>query len=595
MKLPINVNNLDRRDKTILIGLFFSRFGRRALNELEFRTFSSAYNVLGRAIGVKPERIRDTKYKFDHFYHNEKTKEQKRKDELPNTLKKWENESKSWSYIAFLNVIKSIASSNSDTTLPLDKNDDNTLENPAQIEGISDILSASDITSKLESIFKQIDEEWQKQEHSVHQIVEDDNFDDDQYDDENIDYLNIEGNIGDFIKAEKYYKEKYQNFLSSLHTPELPYVFQSDSPEKKTENIERWLNQEFSHKNELFLEFIDGAEEVLEVTDRIIVSPYPYPYLHYALHELKFESKHHTVASCICFHSFMTNLCEFIHLHRKPKKFKTGWFLAKKAAKYLGINAKHYIRYACNICKLFSSNLITRLTKEFLKLLYRNLLYTPNTDSQPRDVFEACMPLANLAYYPHHINSPVTLSNGYTFDGIIDLPFGLKGYIGKWNKIKLTIIGFRGTKITNIWNDITDLSQYLAGLSYVYLMALGLLLDLQEQSSDSRFLVTGHSLGGGLTQFAVAGLNSNNAIGFGYNSAGLSDLANDILKGRFADNIFHLHLRNDQIFHIGHQLGSHYDQDKIENNCVKAHELDTMMDNSSSQFLSYNEVCKILI
>ena len=600
MKLPIDIHHLDSRSKTILTGLFLSRFGHQALEKLGFDTYKSAYNVLGRIIGVKPERIRDVKHKFDTFYHDNDKKEQKRGGELPKALEEWMFEAESWKFAAFFNVITSIASSSSDDIqASFDKNNGNTPKGPGPNEGIGNILNASALSIKLNSIFEQIEDDWHKQEYEdikkEKEIEEDDLFDDGYYEDYDGPF-SIEGNIGNFIKAEKKYKDKYQEFLSSLHTSELPQDSSSEPSDEVLGGIERWFNREFNRNNVLFHEFINSAEEVLWIAHQILpYHPY-YPdyYPYYVLHEFEVDPRRHNVASCICFHSFMTNLCEFIHLHRKPEKFQTGWMLVKKAEKHLGLSPKHYIWYGYRIYKLLRGNWILRLTSDFLKLLYRNVSYTPNTSTNPRDIMEACMPLAELAYYPCNISFPVSLSNGYKIDGKFDLPFGLNGYIGRWEKQNLIIIGFRGTEKTNLWNILTDFSQYYVGISYVYLMALGLLLELEEQNNNSRFLAIGHSLGGGLTQFTVAGSNKKNVIGFGYNSAGLSKLAKNILKKRFSDNIFHLHLRKDQIFLIGHQLGNYFDQNYIESNYGIAHELDTMMKNSSSHPFSYNEVRKIL-
>lgn len=59
----------------------------------------------------------------------------------------------------------------------------------------------------------------------------------------------------------------------------------------------------------------------------------------------------------------------------------------------------------------------------------------------------------------------------------------------------------------------------------LYLKAAGLLKMLRDSMPGKKFYVTGHSLGGGLTQFSVSAnmnLDSDKIEGFGYNPAGLS-------------------------------------------------------------------------
>ena len=86
----------------------------------------------------------------------------------------------------------------------------------------------------------------------------------------------------------------------------------------------------------------------------------------------------------------------------------------------------------------------------------------------------------------------------------------------------------------------------------------------------------GHSLGGGLTQFTVAGLDDKLVVGLGYNSAGLSNMAVDLLKNKYQGSIHHLYLRYDQVFLIGNQLGDYYVQNGDVGEPYRAHKLSTM-------------------
>ncbi len=58
------------RDKSILTGLFLSKFDKKALNELGFESFSEAFNVLGYSIGSKPASLKNYRDEFDPCFPN---------------------------------------------------------------------------------------------------------------------------------------------------------------------------------------------------------------------------------------------------------------------------------------------------------------------------------------------------------------------------------------------------------------------------------------------------------------------------------------------------------------------------------------------
>ncbi len=58
------------RDKSILTGLFLSRFDKQALDILGFESFSEAFNVLGYSIGSKPSSIKNYRDEFDPLFPN---------------------------------------------------------------------------------------------------------------------------------------------------------------------------------------------------------------------------------------------------------------------------------------------------------------------------------------------------------------------------------------------------------------------------------------------------------------------------------------------------------------------------------------------
>ena len=216
---------------------------------------------------------------------------------------------------------------------------------------------------------------------------------------------------------------------------------------------------------------------------------------------------------------------------------------------------------------------------EIAKVIGKNMCHRECVSSSTCNL-EYGIGLAELAYEnpsksPICVLTPVNLEidKSYEIEGRFQLPLHLGGYIAHCKCYDGYIIGFRGTKNWKNW--LTNATQQLVGISLIYMVALGLVLKMKEKYG-SQLLVVGHSLGGGLTQFAVAGLNDKQVKGVGYNSAGLSNMAADLLKNNHQGGIFHLHLRFDQVFLIGNQLGHCYDQKKIVKNPVRAHLINTM-------------------
>jgi len=63
-------NAFSTRDKSILVGLYLSKFDEEALSELGFRGFNEAFNTLGYAIGSKPASIKNYRDEFDPLFPN---------------------------------------------------------------------------------------------------------------------------------------------------------------------------------------------------------------------------------------------------------------------------------------------------------------------------------------------------------------------------------------------------------------------------------------------------------------------------------------------------------------------------------------------
>lgn len=138
---------------------------------------------------------------------------------------------------------------------------------------------------------------------------------------------------------------------------------------------------------------------------------------------------------------------------------------------------------------------------------------------------------------------------------------GFKVWLGK-NETSI-IVAFAGTEPSQIGSLITDFQQLLAP-NFMYLYAVGLVQLFVRHYPNSTIYITGHSLGGGLTQFAVTanmaeGLDRLKGIGF--NSAGLSETSLTHLgKPRIEKAlkyIIHYTTANDPVSARGALIGAH--------------------------------------
>lgn len=106
--------------------------------------------------------------------------------------------------------------------------------------------------------------------------------------------------------------------------------------------------------------------------------------------------------------------------------------------------------------------------------------------------------------------------------GLLTSSRGLQVWLGK--KGNQIVVSYSGTDPSNFDMVYADIIQ-LSAPSVLYLKAAGLLKLLRDYMTGKSFYVTGHSLGGGLTQFSVTAnknLDTDKIEGYGYNPAGLS-------------------------------------------------------------------------
>ena len=64
------MNDLSKREKSIVCGLFLSKFDTKGIAALGFNSFKEAFNVFGSAIQVKPASIKNYRDEFDPFFPN---------------------------------------------------------------------------------------------------------------------------------------------------------------------------------------------------------------------------------------------------------------------------------------------------------------------------------------------------------------------------------------------------------------------------------------------------------------------------------------------------------------------------------------------
>src|SRR5258708_2762236 len=66
----LNPQEIGKRDKSILAGLFLSKYDSAGLKKLGFESFIEAFNVIGYALGAKPASIKNYRDEFDPLFPN---------------------------------------------------------------------------------------------------------------------------------------------------------------------------------------------------------------------------------------------------------------------------------------------------------------------------------------------------------------------------------------------------------------------------------------------------------------------------------------------------------------------------------------------
>ena len=68
--MVISSQQLAKREKLILVGLYLSKYDSLGLKKLGFESFAEAFNVIGYALGSKPASIKNYRDEFDPLFPN---------------------------------------------------------------------------------------------------------------------------------------------------------------------------------------------------------------------------------------------------------------------------------------------------------------------------------------------------------------------------------------------------------------------------------------------------------------------------------------------------------------------------------------------
>lgn len=320
---------------------------------------------------------------------------------------------------------------------------------------------------------------------------------------------------------------------------------------------------------------------------------------------------HHNSLGWVLYHSQrMTQLRRLLELYQKnaANSILTLRHLFEQGLKRTPVDTDRYLKYVFDVNDsrdTMNYSILSFLSfgqqKEHTHLREENINWVMDRSEAMKieEILSRNLKYADLARRKHTMKGePVEILDSYevhfpryggkNIKGRFHLQGNMNGFIGiRRDESNAIVVGFAGTEPTSLKNCWTDLRQYFGYLDPVYVQAAGLVNAVwmgkrhKEGFEDSPIIVCGHSLGGGLMQFAIALMNKDDISGYGYNSAGLSSKNVNRLDTVENDRIFHLYQPNDVVFTLSSckQLGKSVKMDKVETSRCKAHCLDTIRRN----------------
>lgn len=261
--------------------------------------------------------------------------------------------------------------------------------------------------------------------------------------------------------------------------------------------------------------------------------------------------------------------------------------ILEKANDYLAIDVENWLGQAVkNIIATFDGSI--DLKQLFIQQLKssRPFLSAPIKGTLYDNILRELVPHADLAYRLFDGKKAIKGRKLRDVKGIIlkfqsgdllpmfELAKCLKGYIACDREgIPGVYVGFRGS--VNFMNYVTDLHQLLYGPDITYFLAVGIVAKVYEDLKEHNcpIYVVGHSLGGGLAQYATAAIDNSVVGAVCYNSAGLSDQTLSTLNQRKAVStykVIHMYVSPDLVFCFGNQLGNAY-RYEVKKDPIRAH------------------------
>ena len=324
-------------------------------------------------------------------------------------------------------------------------------------------------------------------------------------------------------------------------------------------------------------------------------------------------------ASFTCFQQSMHLLGQYVDLSfpRPESNFSAPQRLYLSACKRVGQSAD-YLFYSILRCLELASMGAESVLSYMPALMYHpfnHVIWGPNSPKAKAYIDELIdgVKYADLAYavpakaIDHASGSradiylkPLDVSfyreSGKDIRGSFHYPCNLNGYVAYTDDVNPRIlVGFSGTE--NICNWITNARQFLFGPDVAYKLASELLHKVvakrNAEHKDWPVHVYGHSLGGGLMQYAMCNCHSKNVRGFGYNSAGLSIMTFNRCSNIRYNDIIHLYQPHDVVFLLPftYQVGTAFPLDKEFHGISNTHGLNVIRANTGPKG---QEVAEIL-